>query len=213
MKILSHRGYWKTENEKNTFESIKKSMEKGFGFESDVRDYMGKMVISHNPAEEDSPDAEQIFKELHNYQDKYCFAINIKADGLKDMLLEQFNKYEIRNYFTFDMSVPQMVEYIEKGIRVFTRQSEYEREPVFYNESAGVWIDGFENLDWITEELLAKHIQNGKYVCIVSPELHQRGYLEFWNKLRSMKLNFEYVMLCTDRPWEAEEYFNIGEGK
>lgn len=211
MEILSHRGYWKNEDEKNTLESLKKSLAEGFGFESDVRDYKGKMVISHNPAGEFSPDVEQVFKELQSYQDKYCFAINIKADGLKDMLLEQLQEHGIENYFTFDMSVPQMVEYIGKGIRVFTRQSEYETVPVFYKESAGIWIDGFENLDWITEELLLNHIQNGKYVCIVSPELHQREYREFWKKLKSMKLNFKYVMLCTDKPWEAEEYFNTGE--
>lgn len=207
MKILSHRGYWETENEKNTIDAIRRSLQKGFGFETDIRDYAGKMVISHNLAEESSPDAEEVFNELHKYGDRFCFAINVKADGLKDMLMEQLGKYQIKNYFAFDMSVPQMVEYIEKGIHVFTRQSEYEKEPVFYQEAAGVWIDGFEDLDWITEELLGKHIENGKYVCIVSPELHLREYKIFWDRLRRMEIDFEYVILCTDKPWEAEEYF------
>lgn len=206
MYILSHRGYWQKE-EKNSIQALQASLKAGFGFESDIRDYKGRLVISHNPAEENSPDTKLVFEELKKYENKYCFAINVKADGLKDMLKQQLEEYGIYNYFAFDMSVPQMVEYLERGIRIFTRQSEYETEPVLYQESAGVWIDGFEKLDWITEELLQKHIQNGKYVCLVSPELHQREYTTFWKKLRAMELEFSKVMLCTDKPWEAKEFF------
>lgn len=207
MKILAHRGYWKEPNEKNKEIALKKALENGYGFESDIRDYCGKIVISHNPADEDCFESENIFAELEKYHDEFCFAINIKADGLKEELLEQITKYKIKNYFCFDMSVPQMVEFIEKGLIVFTRQSEYEQNPVFYKESKGVWIDGFENLDWITENLLKEHIKNGKIICIVSPELHQRPHKDFWGKLSKMNLDFSKVYLCTDVPDEAKKYF------
>lgn len=207
MKILSHRGYWKSESDKNTLESLKKALFLGYGFESDIRDYDGSLVISHNCADKNCPSADLIFEELAKYNDKYCFAINIKADGLKDELLALINKYKITNYFTFDMSVPQMVEYIEKDITVFTRQSEYEEQPVFYKESKGVWIDGFENLDWITEDLLKDHIRNNKLICIVSPELHQREYEDFWKKLISFDIDFSKVYLCTDVPDKAKVFF------
>ena len=81
MVILSHRGLWKKQSEKNTFLSIQRSLEEGFGFESDIRDYLGRLVISHNIAEDDSPDAQEVFSLMQKYQDQYCFAINIKADG------------------------------------------------------------------------------------------------------------------------------------
>ncbi len=207
MKILSHRGYWKEEKEKNTIDAVRKAFDHGFGIESDIRDLDGKLVISHNPADSACPMAEDVFELMRDNGDKYCFAINIKADGLKGMLGELLSKYQIDNYFTFDMSVPQMLEYREKGIRYYTRQSEYEKEPVLYHDAAGVWADAFEDDQWITEELIRRHLENGKTVCIVSPDLHNRDNLEFWNRLVSYELNWEKVMLCTDRPDDAKEYF------
>ena len=55
MKILSHRGYWKEEKEKNTIDAVRKAFDHGFGIESDIRDLDGKLVISHNPADRKPP--------------------------------------------------------------------------------------------------------------------------------------------------------------
>jgi hypothetical protein len=208
MKILAHRGYWNESIERNSPIALRTALEKGYGFESDVRDYMEKMVISHNIADASCQDAEEVFKWLHEYNDDYCFAINIKADGLKDILKDYFSKYSITNYFLFDMSVPQMVEFREMELRYFTRQSEVEPKPCMYEDAAGVWIDGFWSTDWITKELLEKHIQNGKEVCLVSPDLHGRKeYKDFWKGLLNSGIDLGKIILCTDHPDEAREYF------
>ena len=207
MKILAHRGYWKKRDEKNSVKSLREALSNGFGFESDVRDFCGKLVISHNPADSGCCELEFIMEELEKYNNDYCFAINIKSDGLKDLLITQLQMHKISNYFTFDMSVPQMIEYIQRGITVFTRQSEYERIPVFYEESAGVWVDSFNEFDWMTESLIDEHIQNGKTVCIVSPELHQKPYMRLWEALANMKINFDKLYLCTDMPDNAKKFF------
>lgn len=208
MKILAHRGYWNDKIVRNSPKALRIALEKGYGFESDVRDYKEKLVISHNIADSSSQEAEEVFRWLEEFGDKYCFAINIKADGLKDILAFYLEKYNITNYFVFDMSVPQMVEFREMGLRFFTRQSEVETIPVMYDDAAGVWIDGFWSVDWITEELLNAHIQNNKHVCLVSPDLHGKAnYREFWDKLKKFKLDFDKVILCTDHPDEAKEFF------
>lgn len=208
MRIIAHRGYWSNDFQKNSPEAIRTALEKGYGFESDVRDYMGRMVISHNIADASCQDAEEVFEWLHEFNDEYCFAINIKADGLKNILQSFFNKYNIKNYFLFDMSVPQMVEFREMGLRLFTRQSEVEPQPTMYEDAAGVWIDGFWSTEWITEKLLNQHIENGKEVCLVSPDLHGNSYIDFWKKLKKWEIDSERVYLCTDYPDEAKEYFN-----
>lgn len=207
MKILAHRGYWNTIVKNNSYEALIKALDYGFGFESDIRDYCGKLVISHDIANEESYLAENIFEKLSEHNDKYCFAINIKSDGLKKLLIDSLKKYNIENYFTFDMSVPQMIEYREKGLKYFTRQSEYEKELILYEDADGVWIDAFVEESWITEELLNYHLKNGKKVCIVSPDLHKREYLSFWSKLKSYKVDFNNVILCTDFPLEARNFF------
>lgn len=209
MIILAHRGYWNNMIERNSPRAIRMALEKGYGFESDVRDFNGELVISHNMADESSPSAEEVFQWLAEKDDRYCFAINIKADGLKDLLMEYITRYQITNYFIFDMSIPQMIEYDEMGLRYFTRQSEVESVPCMYDQAAGVWIDGFWGMSWITEELLKGHIENGKEVCIVSPDLHgQTNYQRYWKQLKNYRIDLSKVMLCTDHPDEARAFFH-----
>lgn len=208
MRILAHRGYWNRRIEKNSPEALKTALQKGFGFESDVRDYKGKMVISHNIATSSSQNAEEVFQWLHEFNDEYCFAINIKSDGLKEVLNEYLKKYSINNYFLFDMSVPQMVEFREMGLRYFTRQSEIETVPCLYEDAAGIWIDGFWSTNWITEELLKNHIEAGKEVCLVSPDLHGKNdYRDFWELIKKYEIDFDKVIICTDYPEEARRFF------
>lgn len=209
MKILAHRGLWNIENEKNSAEAIRKALESGYGFESDVRDYCGDMVISHDIADGNSFKAEEVFDWLQEFEDKYTFAINIKADGLKNMLYSLIYQRNIKNYFVFDMSIPQMVEFKEIGLRFFTRQSEVEVHPSMYEDAAGVWIDGFWSTEWITKELLETHIGNNKEICLVSPDLHGKAdYTAFWKKIEDYHINTDLIMLCTDHPDEARRFFN-----
>ena len=209
MKILAHRGYWNKSIKKNSADAIKQALKNGFGFESDIRDYNGNLVISHDMPSSSSQSAEEIFKWLQKYNDEYCFAINIKADGLKNILQILLSRYSISNYFLFDMSIPQMVEFKEMGFRFFTRQSEIEPLPCMYADATGIWIDGFWSVDWITERLIDSHLKEGKEVCLVSPELHGfSNYVLFWRLLSSFKVDFDKIYLCTDYPEEARVFFH-----
>ena len=48
MIILSHRGYWKLEEERNRAAAFQRSFDLGYGTETDIRDIQGKLVISHD---------------------------------------------------------------------------------------------------------------------------------------------------------------------
>lgn len=211
IRILAHRGYWNENISRNSFEAVRAALEKNFGFESDVRDYSGRLVVSHDIPNKESLDAEKIFGLLHEFRDAFTFAINIKADGLKNLLGKFLRDYEISNYFLFDMSVPQMIEFHEAGLRFFTRQSEFEKIPVMLDEAAGVWLDGFRGTDWITENLLRGYLDAGKEISLVSPELHGRmNYKNFWERIKNFVLDSESenIFLCTDRPDEARCFFS-----
>ena len=208
MKLLSHRGMWNISSERNTLLALERSLENHFGFESDLRDYKGDLVISHDIANEDSCSAESVFQLLQQYEDRFCFAINIKSDGIGAMLARKLKTYHLNNYFCFDMSVPQMIEYAAQKIRFFTRKSEYEPGiPVLYQQAAGVWVDAFEDSSWITEGRLREYLDDGKEVCIVSPDLHGKNPLEFWSRLKNMDLDTRKIYLCTDMPKKAENFF------
>ena len=203
MKILCHRGLWHTPEEKNSLAALSRAVANGYGFESDVRDYRGKLVISHDIANENSPALEDVLKILAG--DKFCFAINIKADGLVNELKTLLEKYSSANYFVFDMSVPQMLWYRNASLKFFTRQSEFEKIPSLYDAAAGVWLDAFESDDWLTVELITNHLARGKQICIVSPELHEREPQKLWTRIKQIQSPDLY--LCTDLPIEAEKFF------
>ena len=207
MKILSHRGYWKTASEKNTTIAFERSFSLRFGTETDIRDYGGKLVISHDIADENSITVEHLFEIYKSYDSQLPLALNIKADGLQAKLKELLIAYRIENYFVFDMSIPDTLGYLKAGIRCFTRQSEYEPTPALYDQAAGVWMDSFLD-DWIEEQHIDLHLTADKQVCLVSPDLHKRYHNPFWIKLSKMRIiDSDNIMLCTDNPEDAKEFF------
>ena len=205
MKILCHRGLWHVPDEKNSLVALTRAVENGFGFESDVRDYRGRLVISHDIADENSPALEDVLKLLAAAGDEFCFAINIKADGLTNALKSSLEKYSLANFFVFDMSVPQMLWYRDAGLKFFTRQSEYEQVPVLYEDAAGVWLDMFTRDDWFAASLIENHLSHAKTVCVVSSELHGREPQKLWARLKTV--DSPNLYLCTDLPTQAEKFF------
>jgi hypothetical protein len=208
MKIISHRGLWRSENEKNLNVAFENSFELGFGTETDLRDYMGEIVISHDIANSKSISLIELLTIYNKYDKKNLpLALNIKADGLQHKLKSALHGFEVENYFVFDMSLPDTINYINEEIHFFSRQSEYELKPAFYKECNGIWLDAF-NDDWYSMDLIEEHIKNGKYVAIVSPDLHKRSVIYLWKKLKSHKIHeIPGVILCTDILEEAIIFF------
>ena len=205
MKIIAHRGFWKTEAEKNTKKAIERAIENGFGFETDFRDCGGQVLISHNPPKGDEILAEEVFQIYKAAGSKEPLALNIKADGLQDMMAELLHKYDVTSYFFFDMSVCDTVIYIEKKLQIASRLSEFEKEMPFYRYSSVVWIDYF-NSDGPTIQKVSETLKDGKIACVVSPELHKRDHLLMWEQLKSF-MNEQKFYLCTDFPDKANDYF------
>lgn len=207
MEIISHRGYWKKITEQNTTTAFNRSFSLGFGVEIDVRDCCGKLVISHDIPNSKAVDFRE-FLELHTGYKNMPLAINIKADGLQTILYNLLKKYKITNYFVFDMSVPDGLIYLNLKMKVFTRQSEVEPIPPFFNRADGVWMDEFHS-DWITTSKIKENLIKNKKVCIVSPELHNRAYLPAWRKYKKLSKNHntKNIMLCTDFPERARRFF------
>ncbi|MDD3769144.1 MAG: hypothetical protein PHV10_00870 [Sulfuricurvum sp.] len=209
MIILSHRGYWQNPIEKNLPIAFKRSFSLGFGTETDIRDYKGELVISHDIANEESIPASLFFELYSQTAIRLPLALNIKSDGLQEKLKLLLEHYKITDYFVFDMSIPDSLGYLKHGFNVFTRQSEYESDPSFYEQAHGVWLDEFYG-HWITKEIIEEHIKNHKRICIVSPDLHKRDYTNEWVHFKAIEkeLGINNLMLCTDYPEIAKEFFS-----
>ena len=204
MEIISHRGLWEAQEEKNTKNSFNKSFDLGFGTETDVRDANGDLVISH-----DIPGGNEMtlreFCSLKGVTD-YTLALNIKSDGLAAKLKNTLNEFGLTKWFVFDMSIPDTLGHLQVGNPVFTRLSDIEINTVLLNESVGVWLDAFIS-DWYGEKIILDLLNQGKKVCIVSPELHGRNYERVWEMLKPISVN-ENLLICTDFPIQAKHYFD-----
>jgi hypothetical protein len=210
MKILSHRGYWKRASEKNTPKAFEYSFIRGFGTETDVRDFKGELVISHDIAQGNEMSfidfLTLVEKQQKNLGSQLSLALNIKSDGLANKINQSLKKYSGNDFFVFDMSVPDMRSYFEAGIPVFTRMSEVEKEPAWLDKSDGVWLDGFET-EWYGADVICDLLDRQKRVCIVSPELHSRSHILLWERLNLLQ-NKQGLLLCTDYPELAADFFN-----
>ncbi|MEW6994795.1 hypothetical protein AADZ84_11075 [Colwelliaceae bacterium MEBiC 14330] len=208
MNIISHRGYWKIPREKNMQSAFQRSLERGFGIETDLRDYNGEIVISHDMADKNSMLFSDFMKLVNRYR-PVVLALNIKADGLQKKVFDVLAGYE--SYFVFDMSVPDALGYQKQGITNYTRFSDIEPEPALLLNAKGVWLDNFKD-NLLDIKALKTFLNEGKQVALVSPELHKFDHIKYWRELKnyfqSQPEQRNNISICTDFPEEAQGFFN-----
>lgn len=209
MLAISHRGYWKTAAEKNTSAAFDRSFVLGYGTETDLRDLGGQLVVSHDPPPMDAMPVDDLFAQVASYDPNLSMALNIKADGLQSMVMDAVKQHGLTGCFVFDMAVPDAVQWLKTDMPVFTRHSDVEKVPALYDQAAGVWLDGFYS-DWWDMGTIAAHLDAGKRIAIVSPELHGRSHTALWTQIRDAPVcHSDDIILCTDIPEEAKEFFKL----
>jgi hypothetical protein len=205
MIVMSHRGYWKESAEKNRSVAFQRSFDLGFGTETDVRDLNRCLMIAHDPPDGSEMTVAAMLDILAGRD--LPLAMNIKADGNARALNELLTARGVANWFTFDMTVPELVVQLRLGLPAFTRASEYEQPCPCYDRAIGVWLDAFEGV-WFTPAMIETFLRDGKRVALVSPELHGRDPMDLWTALRDSRVAAHpALMLCTDVPERAAAFF------
>jgi hypothetical protein len=204
MKVIAHRGFWHSPEEKNSEIAFKRAVDFGFGIETDIRDFAGNLVVSH-----DLPSGNELgFEEfMLRYGCKTeTLALNVKSDGLSDQFRNAIMNYRGPSMVFFDMSGPEQLQYIKKGLNTLNRISEFESGHEFEKADFGTWLDGFKEDEWRINWLCVN--EDKPNVFVVSPELHGRAHLFFWEQLKQ-KVNTSNLFLCTDFPKDAREFFGL----
>ncbi len=181
----------------------------GWGIETDIRDLNGEVVLAHDmPHTGQTRFAEAIdqVSDLASGNGQVSLALNVKADGLATSCASLIAPLSDRCFF-FDMSIPDMVTYLDAGLRVFTRHSDLEPEPALYSEAAGIWLDELRD-DWLSANVIDHHVDRGKLVAVVSREIHRRDPLPLWKALIPFR-DTSKLLLCTDLPHQAQEFFAL----
>lgn len=209
-RILAHRGLWNDAAPPNSPKALDAALRAGFGIETDIRDMMGKLVISHDPALAGAEDA-AILSDLISERADFSslIALNIKSDGLAGLAKPLLTSLSERNAFCFDMSFPDTRSYIECDIPILMRVSEW--EPInwdflsAYGLKPRFWLDSFTS-DWWLSSSEASHICSFGQVVAVSPELHGRAPERVWEWFAQEVSLGHDVYLCTDLPYSLSDF-------
>ena len=208
MKLLCHRGIWTEAHQKNTHAALCAAFDQRLGIETDIRDCNGKLVVSHDmPRAETAGDLDALLSHYQDLQSSAPLALNVKADGLQQALLHKLQSYQVKNYFVFDMSVPDTLGYRRLNMPFAARLSEYESPGVLLDQASHVWLDAFDS-EWYSMDVIEGLLAQGKHVAVVSPELHRRAHQDLWAALRRWDLA-DRLYLCTDLVASAMEVFHV----
>ena len=198
-RIYCHRGHWRSIENQNSLEAFLSASSHGYGIETDIRDHLGTIAISHDPITASGLQIEKIPSA------RVPIALNLKSDGLLSIGNSHLQELLlVQGSFVFDGSIPEMLRYRNAGLSHALRLSEYERD-LSWN-SPYVWLDAFHS-DWWVEKDLLKKLSEEHFVVVVSPELHKREYRVAWEAVLSEMLNAnENVGICTDNPDKFVEF-------
>jgi hypothetical protein len=176
-----------------------KNLHSQFGVEVDLRSNNGVLVVSHDPIKNNH------YHLFNNWIKSYrhnLLIINVKEDGLENMILETINKFNIKNYFFLDQAMPTIIKEKNIQVRSSARISKFESIETIKllgKKIKWLWID-YYNSKWINDlnEILELKRKYNYKICLVSPELHnhnKKTTLNFKKKLESNLINIDAV--CT----------------
>ncbi len=192
-QIFAHRGLWKESSfAPNSIASFESSFDRGFAVETDVRDHLKEIVISHDPC---GPSTYHPFNK--DILALGRVAINIKADGLVPLLCNFREQLHESKSFVFDCSFPQILQYKKASIPHALRISEFEKELPWNPDY--IWLDSFTS-DWWLKDFEVRKMMEKFPTIIVSPELHERDHTRVWEVFFNLTEEVEHIGICTDFP-------------
>lgn len=206
MRLLAHRGFWTAGYEPNSIDAISAAAKYGYGVETDIRDRSGEVVVSHDMPSEAAPTLRELLGTMD--KDPRPLALNVKADGLAEATAALLSEFTVREAFVFDMSIPDQLAWLRAGVPALTRWSDVEPTPVLADQSSGVWLDSMHADLWWSPRDVERLVESGRVVAFVSSELHGRAHEPLWQHIRNQRwAEHNNVLLCTDFPDAAEEFF------
>lgn len=179
-----------------------KNVPNRMGVEVDLRSMNGELILAH-----DAFDDGEKFEDWLKLYGHELLILNVKEDGLEDLIVDLLRINDVKNYFFLDQPFPTLVKSISKKIKVSARISEYER--ISWNNGFiphWLWIDSFtgswEHLELFLESTPSREVR----ICVVSPELQGRNSQSEVDEIKSIfqKHGTKPSAVCTKDPslWE-----------
>ena len=185
-----------------------KNIDHNFGVEVDVRSIKKKLILNHEPFQK----ATSLDTFLKKFNHKFLI-LNVKEEGIENLILNYVKKNRIKNYFLLDVTVPKIFQFIKnkKKNNLCLRISKFERlnQLNFFNKKIEwIWVDTFDNKIPLNINDLEGYSKKFK-LCLVSPELVKTNNIDVikFIKINKYKLNF-FSAVCSKniKTWEKYGY-------
>ena len=185
-----------------------KNTDHNFGVEVDVRSINKKLILNHEPFQK----ATSLDTFLKKFNHKFLI-LNVKEEGIENLILNYVKKNRIKNYFLLDVAVPKIFQFIKnkKKNNLCLRISKFERlnQLNFFNKKIEwIWVDTFDNKIPLNINDLEGYSKKFK-LCLVSPELVKTNNIDVikFIKINKYKLNF-FSAVCSKniKTWEKYGY-------
>lgn len=177
------------------------------GVEIDIRSSGQDIILEHDPFKEG-----QLFTEWLKHWQGQSLILNVKEEGIEDRTLEVLNAYTNLEYFFLDQSFPFLARTINSGNKnTAVRVSDLESiDTALLMNCDWVWIDCFLG-DWNFLPGVIRRLQNnGRKICLVSPELVRDNTLNELQRLQDvLKDNNLFVQgVCTKLKalWDCNDF-------
>lgn len=144
------------------------------GVEIDVRSRGQDIILEHDPFKKG-----ELFTEWLEHWQGQSLILNVKEEGIEERTLEMLSTYQNLEYFFLDQSFPFLARTIKSGnTNTAARVSDLESvETALLMNCSWVWIDCFLG-DWNFLPSVINRLQDdGKKICLVSPELVRENSL------------------------------------
>ena len=185
-----------------------KNTDHNFGVEVDVRSINKKLILNHEPFQK----ATSLDTFLKKFNHKFLI-LNVKEEGIENLILNYVKKNRIKNYFLLDVTVPKIFQFIKnkKKNNLCLRISKFEKlnQLNFFNKKIEwIWVDTFDNKIPLNINDLEGYSKKFK-LCLVSPELVKTNNIDVikFIKINKYKLNF-FSAVCSKniKTWEKYGY-------
>ena len=167
-----------------------KNISSAYGIEVDVRYHKNDLILSHDPFNHHNIKNDKLIDLLKIWNNEGPLVLNLKSEGIENLCIEATRKYEIKNWFFLDMSMPYFIKYseeaYEKRIKNFSADNLAvrfsDKEPIEYalsfeNKASWIWVDYFKDFPLNRENYFLLKRKNFK-ICLVSPEIQKKPILK-----------------------------------
>ena len=185
-----------------------KNIDHNYGVEVDVRSINKKLILNHEPFQKALP----LDTFLKKFNHKFLI-LNVKEEGIENLILNCVKKNRIKNYFLLDVTIPKIFQFIKnkKKNNLCLRISKFEKlnQLNFFNKKIEwIWVDTFDNKIPLNVNDLEGYSKKFK-LCLVSPELVKTNNINVTKfiKINKYKLNF-FSAVCSKniKTWEKYGY-------